>query len=178
MFQNKAQIKHPGEATWRTTVASHDQLALCRVSYARHPKVKVLMLTSSLGRLKSNESPQRRFAPPQEMPHRVAHGSTAWAVTATSDVNLHQPQDGVVAQRRRVTDIASRLLKFSAGEPEDARLTGGTRSLMRRLSGLNMGLSKGLGAVKAAAVASTARRAVPIATKPAHNSHLTNANVA
>jgi hypothetical protein len=126
------------------------------------------MSTFSIGQLKNAESPQRRFAPAQET-HRVAHGSTAWAVTAAADVNLHQPQDGVVAQRRRVTDIASRLRKV-VGEPEDARLTGGTRSLMRRLSGLNIGLSKGLNAVKT--------RVLPIQSQAAHPPRLNGANVA
>ena len=126
------------------------------------------MSTFSIGQLKNNESPQRRFAPAQEM-HRVAHGSTAWAVTTAADVNLHQPQDGVLAQRRRVTDIASRIRKV-VGEPEDARLTGGTRSLMRRLSGLNIGLSKGLNAVKT--------RVLPIPSQPARPSRINGANVA
>jgi hypothetical protein len=126
------------------------------------------MSTFSIGQLKNNESPQRRFAPAQEM-HRVAHGSTAWAVTTAADVNLHQPQDGVLAQRRRVTDIASRIRKV-VGEPEDARLTGGTRSLMRRLSGLNIGLGKGLSAVKT--------RVLPIPSQPARPSRLNGANVA
>jgi hypothetical protein len=128
------------------------------------------MSTFSIGQLKNNESPQRRFAPAQEM-HRVAHGSTAWAVTAAADVNLHQPQDGVLAQRRRVTDIASRIRKV-VGEPDDARLTGGTRSLMRRLSGLNIGISKGLDVVN------TVRRVLPIAPQTKRNPRLTGANVA
>jgi hypothetical protein len=128
------------------------------------------MSTFSIGQLKNTESPRRRVAPEQET-HRVAHGSTAWAVTTAADINLHQPQDGVVAQRRRVTDIASRLRKV-VGEPDDARLTGGTRSLMRRLSGLNIGLSKGLNAVK------TVRRVLPIQPQSTRNPQLTGANIA
>jgi len=133
------------------------------------------MSTFSIGQLKSKESPHSRPAPgPQETPHRVAHGSTAWAVSAAANanVNLYQPQDGVVAQRRRITDIASRLRKITAGEPEDAGLTGGTRSLMRRLSGLNMGLSKSVKAVK------TVRQPQPITPKPTRSPRLTNTNVA
>ena len=53
-----------------------------------------------------------------------------------------------------------------AGEPEDARLTGGTRSLMRRLSGLNVGMEM-------------VRRAKPaVAQAVAPKMQLTNANVA
>jgi hypothetical protein len=121
------------------------------------------MFPSSIEKLKNNESPQVRFTPAPETPHRVAHGSTAWAVTPppAEDANLYQPQDGAGEQRRRVTDIASRLRKISAGEPEDARLTGGTRSLMRRLSGLNM-----------------IRSALPIAPKPARGPRLSNVSAA
>jgi hypothetical protein len=53
----------------------------------------------------------------------------------------YQPQDGGSTAAKRVTDIANRLGKAMLGEPEDARLTGGTRSLMRRLSGLNTRLA-------------------------------------
>jgi hypothetical protein len=95
------------------------------------------MFPSAIGQLKSKEQPRNRFGPTPEMPRRPLNGATA-AVENRESVNLYQPQDGATAQRRRVTDIASRLLKLSAGEPEDARLTGGTRSLMRRLSGLNL----------------------------------------
>lgn len=74
------------------------------------------------------------------MPRRRAmHGGTAWASSTPGENKLYQPQDGAATPRSRVKEMASRLLKFSAGEPEDARLTGGTRSLMRRLSGLNLG---------------------------------------
>jgi hypothetical protein len=98
------------------------------------------MFPSSLGQLKSKEAARSRFAPTPEMPRRTLQGGTAMTTDGTGSerVNLYQPQDGATVQRRRVTDIASRLLKLSAGEPEDARLTGGTRSLMRRLSGLNL----------------------------------------
>jgi hypothetical protein len=65
------------------------------------------------------------------MPRRISHGDESIEITR------YQPQDGAVDPLRRVMDISSRLLQ-SSGEPEDARLTGGTRSLMRRLSGLNM----------------------------------------
>src|SRR4051812_5572957 len=95
------------------------------------------MFPSAIGQLKSKEQPRNRFGPAPEMPRRTLNGATT-AVETKESLNLYQPQDGATAQRRRVTDIASRFLKVSAGEPEDARLTGGTRSLMRRLSGLNL----------------------------------------
>jgi hypothetical protein len=68
-------------------------------------------------------------------PRRV-HGN--WPADSTDDmVELYQPQDGVTEGRTRIADIASHFRRVS-GEPEDARITGGTRSLMRRLSGLNL----------------------------------------
>src|SRR5580698_1209253 len=100
------------------------QITMCgssgtSVSPLEHSRTEVNAMASLIDQLKNRESPPRRSESGQEAPHRVAHGSTAWAVSASSDVNLYQPQDGVVAQRRRVTDIASRLRKLAAGEPED-----------------------------------------------------------
>ena len=73
---------------------------------------------------------------------RVGHGSTAWATRGI----LRQPQDGAFdsrEQQARVTDIGTRqqVAAFGAAalvEPEDARLTGGSRTLVRRLLGLNI----------------------------------------
>ena len=75
---------------------------------------------------------------------RRGHGSTAWA--ANYSLKQPQDQDGASAVRdaaSRVTDIGIRLQLGAFGgatvnEPEDARLTGGTRSLVRRLLGLNI----------------------------------------
>ena len=69
---------------------------------------------------------------------RVGHGGVRWA----SDSELRQPQDGALEPRTGVVDISARaqrgpLRAIAAREPEDARLTGGTRSLMRRMLGLN-----------------------------------------
>jgi len=83
---------------------------------------------------------------PLAWPRRTEHGSTAWTVGR----QMLQPQDGALPLRARVMDIAlrrERLTQGAAGrvaamEPEDARLTGGTRSLMRRLLGLNIGQAK------------------------------------
>ena len=123
------------------------------------------MRLSSIEQLKSNESPQRRFASTQEMPHRTCHGGTAWVPASLGEVKLYQPQDGAIDPRSRIADIASRMRKM-AGEPDDARLTGGTRSLMRRLSGLNVGVDM-------------VRRAKPVVSQPViKNMHLTSANAA
>ncbi|HEY5330021.1 MAG TPA: hypothetical protein VIJ79_09070 [Acidobacteriaceae bacterium] len=73
---------------------------------------------------------------------RVGHGSTAWSVPS-AETALCQPQDGASDPRKRgleradVQEIGPRALRL-ASEPEDARLTGGTRSLSRRLMGLNV----------------------------------------
>ena len=122
------------------------------------------MKLSSIEQLKSNVSPQSRFAPVRETSHRSGHGGTAWAPASLGEVKLYQPQDGADGSRSRVADIASRMRKM-AGEPEDARLTGGTRSLMRRLSGLNVGMDM-------------VRRAKPVVTQTVTSRQITNANVA
>jgi hypothetical protein len=77
---------------------------------------------------------------PEELPGREAvgwkrngHGGSAWTASAKAD-NLHQPQDG--AQEPGTLLTARKRLALR--EPEDARLTGGTRSLMRRVMGLNV----------------------------------------
>lgn len=64
---------------------------------------------------------------------RNGHGGSAWTATAKADT-LHQPQDG--AQEAGTLLTARTLL--ARREPEDAGLTGGTRSLMRRVMGLNV----------------------------------------
>jgi hypothetical protein len=54
---------------------------------------------------------------------------------------LRQPQDGALRSRAespRVASIEAYLPGGSLLEPEDARLTGSTRSLRRRLLGLNV----------------------------------------
>jgi hypothetical protein len=64
---------------------------------------------------------------------RNGHGGSAWTATAKAD-NLHQPQDGAQETGTLLTARKRLMLR----EPEDARLTGGTRSLMRRTMGLNV----------------------------------------
>lgn len=73
-------------------------------------------------------------SPVHELPwRRVSHGSTRFARASC----LRQPQDGAEPSAR-VASIKSRLQPTLAEEPEDARLTGLTRSLNRRLLGLNV----------------------------------------
>jgi hypothetical protein len=65
---------------------------------------------------------------------RSGHGETAWSLR-TDPARLRQPQDGApdkLATLRQRPQV--RVLQ----EPEDATLTGGTRSLPRRLLGLNV----------------------------------------
>ncbi len=57
---------------------------------------------------------------------RMSHGGSAWSLPRGTNV-LRQPQDG-----------ASMAGMSSLLEPEDTGITGGTRSLSRRLLGLNV----------------------------------------
>jgi hypothetical protein len=65
------------------------------------------------------------------------HGGLAWPLPLAEKI-MHQPQDGAVDTRTRLATINSHLHSNIWNEPEDARLTGGTRSLTRRLLGLNI----------------------------------------
>jgi hypothetical protein len=66
---------------------------------------------------------------------RNNHGGFAWTPADAAE-NLHQPQDG--AQEKAATVYTPLTKKTMLREPEDACLTGGTRSLMRRVMGLNV----------------------------------------
>lgn len=94
------------------------------------------MAISSNKQLKSIDLPSGRHS--AVLGPRRVHGGLEQTGAFTGEVLLYQPQDGVNDSFNRVADIASRMLRMG-GEPEDARITGGTRSLMRRLSGLNIG---------------------------------------
>jgi hypothetical protein len=67
---------------------------------------------------------------------RIGHGGTLRSYSAVTD-RLKQPQDGAPAGRVKLASIAAHLSDVLQ-EAEDARLTGGTRSLTRRLLGLNI----------------------------------------
>jgi hypothetical protein len=71
------------------------------------------------------------------MSTKRGHGGLAWSFPL-AEKTMRQPQDGVTDARRRMTTISSSLHSNSLNEPEDAKLTGGTRSLARRLLGLNV----------------------------------------
>lgn len=64
---------------------------------------------------------------------RAGHGGVAWTASANAD-SMHQPQDGAQENGTLYTAMS----RLANREPEDARLTGGTRSLMRRVMGLNV----------------------------------------
>ncbi len=68
------------------------------------------------------------------------HGGTAWSLpfAEAAEAGMMQPQDGAVDTRTRLANISSHQHSDGLHEPEDARLTGGTRSLDRRLLGLNV----------------------------------------
>lgn len=67
------------------------------------------------------------------MPKRVSFGDTPRSYT--SERKEHQPQDG--CDFLGTDSEVSLRQQLLPGESEDAGITGGTRSLMRRLSGLN-----------------------------------------
>lgn len=98
-----------------------------------------------------NEFPPREGFPVGAGWKRSVHGGSAWTAGAHAD-SLHQPQDG--AAQEPGTLLSSRT-RMSLREPEDAGLTGGTRSLMRRVMGLNV-----------TALAETRKAPRPVASKP------------
>ena len=67
------------------------------------------------------------------IPKHVSFGDTPRSYT--SEREEHQPQDG--CDTLRTESKVSLRQQLLPGESEDAGITGGTRSLMRRLSGLN-----------------------------------------
>ena len=71
------------------------------------------------------------------MASRQGHGGTAWSLPF-AEAGMMQPQDGAVENRSRLASMRSHQNVDGLHEPEDARLTGGTRSLDRRLLGLNV----------------------------------------
>jgi hypothetical protein len=68
---------------------------------------------------------------------RGGHGGTAWSLPF-AELGMIQPQDGAVDTRTRLANIRSHQHSDLLHEAEDALLTGGTRSLDRRLLGLNV----------------------------------------
>ena len=72
---------------------------------------------------------------------RGGRGGTAWSLPKADKMTC-QPQDGSVSSVRQMMNISSHLHSNVLNEPEDARLTGGTRTLTRRLLGLNVGVAQ------------------------------------
>lgn len=68
---------------------------------------------------------------------RGGHGGTAWSLPFAAP-GMIQPQDGAVDTRTRLASMRSHQHSDVLHESEDALLTGGTRSLDRRLLGLNV----------------------------------------
>jgi len=88
-------------------------------------------------------------------PRRTGYGSALRSQLPAAE-QLRQPQDGAAPIRAKLATITAHLQSQNDffQEPEDARLTGGTRSLKRRLLGLNMGLKlKKVPAIVAGAIA-------------------------
>jgi hypothetical protein len=82
---------------------------------------------------------QNRWNSKSPAPRRTGHGGMAWV----NETCLRQPQDGALESLESIVveEIPSPRVRGSfarLNEPEDAGLTGATRSLGRRLLGLNM----------------------------------------
>jgi hypothetical protein len=69
---------------------------------------------------------------------RGGRGGTAWSLPH-ADQMTRQPQDGSASAANQVLKMRPNLHSNVLHESEDARLTGGTRTLNRRLLGLNVG---------------------------------------
>jgi hypothetical protein len=85
----------------------------------------------------ASRSVQRADPQPAAEPHRANHGGSAWSLPSRRSIDL-QPQDGSLTNPPRVAEMPARTNGGKlAGESEDSRMTGGTRSLSRRVLGLN-----------------------------------------
>jgi hypothetical protein len=95
----------------------------------------------SISNLKNIEIPWNRLT---SAFRRTGHGGTPWS--GTKELSQPQDQDKAIGTHTRITEISARLYNrpvevagvMVMGEPEDAHITGGTRSLTRRLTGLNV----------------------------------------
>lgn len=85
---------------------------------------------------------------------RIGHGGVSWALPDELD-RRKQPQDGSPESRAKVATFKRISLLAPMQEPEDALITGGTRSLARRLLGLNLGRIRKSSATQAAATPRT-----------------------
>jgi hypothetical protein len=113
------------------------------------------MLNQYVAQWKSRFQRTGKPAVSDSVSRRVGHGSTEWSLPTDAD-ELRQPQDGAVDVRARVAEMRP-MNRTLVNEPEDAWLTGGTRSLTRRLMGLNVTMP--VNAVRSAAAAVRPRAA-------------------
>jgi hypothetical protein len=89
---------------------------------------------------------------------RTAHGN-AWSLPLGTSL-LRQPQDGAPSLASTAQALLGSLHRRGnpLAEPDDASLTGGTRSLTRRLMGLNVTSAPRKASISAAPVTFTQRR--------------------
>lgn len=80
-------------------------------------------------------SPTATWLTERSKSKRIAHGGGAWSLP-DPEGRLRQPQDG--ARLSGAEEQNARVGRSPMSEPEDAGITGGTRSLMRRVMGLNV----------------------------------------
>lgn len=111
-----------------------------------------MSVEKSIAGTSPNEIPMREDTREPVGWKRSVHGGVTRTPFAKAD-GLHQPQDGA----QEPGTLLTARTHMALSEPEDASLTGGTRSLMRRVMGLNV-----------TALATTTRKAVPrpVAAKP------------
>ena len=91
----------------------------------------------SIASLTDRFAPRSRWGAVELGPRQRGHGGMGWV---TED-ELRQPQDGALEAEASFEEIPSTRMRGSfarLNEPEDAGLTGATRSLGRRLLGLNV----------------------------------------
>lgn len=69
----------------------------------------------------------------RELTRRTMHGGTGW-IAGLVEAKFYQPQD----QHDGTGGAGQDGGRNKLAEPDDAEITGGRRSLMRRLSGLNV----------------------------------------
>jgi hypothetical protein len=96
-------------------------------------------IVAGLGK-KSGSTLSRMASLTRLAPRRT--GVDLWSQSVDGE-RLRQPQDGASPLRAKLATITAHLQGDLFQEPEDARLTGGTRSLARRLLGLNLGSKSG-----------------------------------
>jgi hypothetical protein len=85
---------------------------------------------------------------------RGGHGAADWSLPMHA-ARLRQPQDGAPETKSKMMAFRARPQTGVFQEPEDAALTGDTRSLNRRLLGLNVGAKRRIPAMVCGPVVKT-----------------------